>query len=192
MLPALIPGIAQGVIGLGQMIFGGGKARKAQRELERLQTPQYNQNASVLDHYNRALQRFNTDPYSSSLFKMQQQNAARGLTQGINAAGDRRSGLAAISGLVQGQNDSLLKAGISAEQERAQRFNQLANATGMKANEDQMAFQYNQVAPYEKKYNLLAMKAGAANQTANAGMSNLYGGIGSISSIMGAKKTMNQ
>lgn len=47
----------------------------------------------------------------------------------------------------------------------------------MKAGEDRMAFEVNQQQPFERKYNLLAMKAGAANQTANAGMSNIFGGL---------------
>ena len=82
--------------------------------------------------------------------------------------------------MIQGQNDSLLKAGIAAENQKDQRFSQLGGATQMKAGEDRQAFNINKMQPFERKYNLLAMKAGAANKTANDGLQNMFNGLGSI------------
>lgn len=186
-LPLAIP-LLQAGAGILQTIIGGGKARKAQRELERLQTPTYTPNKSIIDYYDKALSRFNTDPYQSELYKQQQQQIGRNATTAINQAQDRRSGLAAVSGINRGANDAMLNAGVAAEQQRNQRFGQLGNAAGMRANEDMTAFQYNQVAPYEKKYNLLAMKAAGNNQTAQAGMQNIFQGLSNAGTYMSAKK----
>ena len=79
---------------------------------------------------------------------------------------------------------------MAAEQEQNQRFGQLGSATGMKAQDDMTRFQYNEVAPYEKQYNLLSMKAGAANQMQNAGMQNMFGGLSSAS-MLGTDYLMN-
>jgi hypothetical protein len=186
-LAAAIP-IIQGAIGIGQALFGGGKARKAQRELEKMQTPTYNANQSILDYYNKALQRYNVDPTNSAMYKRSMNNINRGVASGVSALQDRRSAIGGISSILRASNDAKLDAEVGAEQQQSQRFNQLGAATGMKADDDRMQFQYNQVAPFEKKYNLLSMKAGAGNQTANAGMSNIFGGLQSLGNYYMAKE----
>ena len=178
-MPVTIGAVTAGA-GLLQSFFGGRKAKKAQKELENLQSPTYNPNESVLSYYNNALQRYNVNPYNSTLYKTQQQNIGRGVNQGIGALNNRRSGLAGISSLIQGQNDSLLKAGIAAENLKDQRFSQLGGATQMKAGEDRQAFNINKMQPFERKYNLLAMKAGANARTANDGLKNIFNGLGTM------------
>ncbi len=178
-MPVTIGAVTAGA-GLLQSFFGGRKAKKAQKELENLQSPTYNPNESVLSYYNNALQRYNVNPYNSTLYKTQQQNIGRGVNQGIGALNNRRSGLAGISSLIQGQNDSLLKAGIAAENQKDQRFSQLGGATQMKAGEDRQAFNINKMQPFERKYNLLAMKAGANAKTANDGLKNIFNGLGTM------------
>lgn len=177
---SLAAGATQAGIGLLQSLFGGRKAKKAQKELENLQTPTYDPNKSILSYYNNALQRYNTNPYNSTLYKTQEQNIGRGVNQGIGLLNDRRSGLAGIAGLIQGQNDSLLKAGIAAENQKDRRFSELAGATNMKLGDDLRQFQYNKLAPYEKKYNLLAMKAGQNATTVNNGLQNIFRGLTTI------------
>lgn len=167
----------QGAIGIGQAIFGGIKAHKAQKQLERTTTPIYSPSQSIMDYYNTAKSRYNVNPYQSNLYKMQNQNIQRGTAQGLSALGDRRSALAGVNSLIQGQNDSLLKAGAAAEDEQSRRFSQLGNAAGMKAQEDMKMFQYNQLAPYEKKMQLAGLKASGGNQLLNAGLSNVFGGL---------------
>lgn len=178
-MPVTIGAITAGA-GLLQGVIGGIKAKKAQKKLENLQSPTYDPNQSVLSYYNNALQRYNVNPYNSTLYKTQQQNIGRGVNQGISALNDRRSGLAGISSLIQGQNDSLLKAGIAAENQKDQRFGQLAGATQMKAGEERQAFNINKMMPFERKYNLLAMKAGANAKTANDGLKNIFNGLGTM------------
>jgi len=178
-MPVTIGAVTAGA-GLLQSFFGGRKAKKEQKELENLQSHTYNPNESVLSYYNNALQRYNVNPYNSTLYKTQQQNIGRGVNQGIGALNNRRSGLAGISSLIQGQNDSLLKAGIAAENQKDQRFSQLGGATQMKAGEDRQAFNINKMQPFERKYNLLAMKAGANARTANDGLKNIFNGLGTM------------
>ncbi len=170
----------QGAIGIGQSIFGGIQAHKAQKQLERTPTPVYSPSQSILDYYDTAKSRYNVNPYQSSLYKLQNQNIQRGTAQGLGALNDRRSALAGVNSLIQGQNDSLLKAGAAAEDEQGRRFSQLGQAAGMKAGEDTKMFQYNQVAPYEKRMQLAGLKASGGNQIMNAGLSNIFGGLQSM------------
>lgn len=163
--------------GLLQSIIGGIKAGKAQKQLEKMQSPQYAQNQGILDFYNKALTRYNVSPTDSAMYKRQMKDIDRGVATGIQTLQDRRSGTAGASSILRAANDAKLGANVAAEEERNQRFGVLGQATGMKAGEDRMAFEVNQQQPFERKYNLLSMKAGAANQTANAGLSNIFGGL---------------
>lgn len=181
-LPLLIPAIQAGA-GLAQSIFGGIRARKAQKELERMQSPIYSPSQSILDYYNQAKSRYSTNPYESSMYKLQSQNIQRGTAQGLNALNDRRMALAGVNSLVQGQNDALLRAGVAAEQEQGRRFGQLGQAAQLKAGEDQKMFQYNQLMPFERKSSLLGAKAAGGAATMNAGLSNIFGGLSSMGNM---------
>ncbi len=182
-LVAAIPGLVQAGGGLLQSILGGNKAKKAETALENLKTPTYTSNKSIGDYYNTALQRYGVNPYQSQQYQYAMNNANSATAAGINSLQDRRSAVGGISRLASIQNNAGLRAGIAAEQEQSQRFNQLGGATQMKAGDDRMAFQYNQVAPYEKNYNLLAMKAGAGANMQNAGIQNAFNGLSSLSMI---------
>lgn len=178
-LPAAIPLIQAG-IGLGQAIFGGGRARRAQKALENLQTPTYEKSQAIGDYYNKALQRYSVNPYQSNMYRMQERNIQRGTATGINALQDRRSGIGGISKIIQAQNDAMLNAGAAAEQQQAQSLNQLGQAAGAQQGEDRMAFQVNEMLPFEKRYNELSQKAGGGAQTFNAGLQNIMGGLGTF------------
>lgn len=171
--------IAQGVLGLGQMIGGWIQQGKANEELGELDknSPRYAQNQGIMDYYNKALSRYNVSPTSSAMYKRQNQNIQRGVATGIGALQDRRSGQAGISSIIRASNDAMLNAEVAAENQQNQRFGQLGQATGMKAGEDRMAFQINEVDPFERKYNRLSQKSGAGSQIANAGISNVFGGL---------------
>jgi hypothetical protein len=170
-LPMAALGIAQGVLGLGQALIGGGKARRAQKSLETM-IDQYKPNESIMDYYNKALSKYNANPYTSQTYQQAMRTGERNLATGLNNLQGRGSALAGVSALVQGANDNSLRAAARAEQMQAQDLAQLGQAAGMKDREDKYKF--------EAKYNLLSQKAGAANQTANAGISNMFGGLGSI------------
>lgn len=171
--------IASGVsagVGLYQAISGGIKAHKAQKALENLNAPTYTPNAGLSNYYKTALDRFQTNPYSSQQYTVARQNAQRSQAAGLSALGGRAGGaIAGVSRLSAITDDSLLKAGVQAEQQQNQRFGQLGQATQMKAADDKYAFQTNQLMPYQQKYNLLAAKATGGNQQLNAGLSNIYG-----------------
>jgi hypothetical protein len=169
------------VAGLAQSIIGGINARKTQKKLEKMQSPVYKQNQGILDYYNKALARYNVSPTDSALYKRQMQNVGRGVASGMQGLQDRRSAIAGMPAILRAANDASLNAEVAAENERNQRFGQLGGATSMKAGEDRMAFQQNELAPFERKYNLLSQKAAANAQTFNTGLSNIFGGLQNLS-----------
>lgn len=174
--PLALAGIQAGA-GLVQGAIGFFGAKKARKQLENLQTPTYSPVKSITDYYNEANRRYQENPYQSNLYKMQAQNIERGTQQGISALQDRRSALAGVSGLVQGQNDAYLKAGAMAEQQRNQRFGELASATGAMAGEQRKAWEVNQMMPFQRKSDLLSQKAAGYTQLMNAGLQNAFGGL---------------
>lgn len=175
--------IAQGVIGLGQAVIGGINAKKAQKKYDSL-INSYQPNQSIMDYYSKALQRYNQNPYESAMYRMQSQNAGRGLATGLSSLNDRRSALAGASSLVRGYNDSMLKAAAGAEGQQAQALGQLGQATQMKAGEDKYKF--------EMKANSLASRAMGNNQIMNNGLQNIHGGLSNISDYYLAKKIYGQ
>ncbi len=179
-------------IGALQSLIGGGKARKAQNQLENLSTPKYGGSESIMDYYNKALQRYNVNPYQSNQYQQAVQQAGRSTAAGLNALQGRGSAVAGVGRLAALQNEQALKAGTMAEAEQNRRFNDVGDASQLKAGDDLRKFQQNEIAPYEKKYNLLSMKAGAANQTANAGISNMFGGLSSIQQMSMLDKMYKQ
>lgn len=165
------------VAGLAQTIAGGIRAHRAEKKIEGMKSPTYTPSKSIMDYYNTALQRYNVNPYQSQQYQYAQQLAGRNMAAGVNALQSRASAVGGISRLAALSNEQGLKAGVQAEQEQSRRFAQLGAAAGEKAQEERTAYQYNQLAPYERQYNLLAMKAAGGAQTANAGISNLFGGL---------------
>lgn len=180
--------IAQGIGGIAQTVIGGIQSHKAQKALERLQSPTYTPNKSIMDYYNKALQRYNTNPYQSQQYQYATQRADRNMAAGIGALNSRASAVGGISRLAALSNDAALQAGVQAEQQQNQRFGQLGQAAGMKAGEERTGFEYNQVQPFERKYNLLAAKAGGGNQIANAGLSNVFNGLQNVNDYMMVNK----
>jgi len=186
---------AQAGVGLAQTIGGWVQQHKATKALEKLKSPTYSQNQSILDYYNQALSRYNVSPTDSSMFKSAENLRQRNLSSGITALGSRHLATQGIGRLVAGSNDSSLNNEVAAINEQSRRFSQLGGATTMKAGEDRMAFNINETQPFERKYNLLAMKASGGNKVANAGMGNLagaantYSQMGMLDKIYGTGKT---
>lgn len=172
-------------VGALQTLLGGSAAKKAERALENLKTPTYTGSRGIKDYYNNALSRYNISPYQSAAYGQQQQQIGRNFNAGLGALQDRRSGLAGIGGLVAASNDASQRAGVIAENERNRRFGELGQATQMQNADDRMAFDVNQMLPFQKQSQLLAMKAGAANSRVNAGAQNLFGGLTNASMIIG-------
>ena len=180
--PLAVLGRAQALLGLGQAIFSGRK--KAEKALNQQidQAPKTTANKSILDYYNNALSRYNVDPASTAMYKRNMQSINQGVASGVAGLQDRRSALGGISSLLRAKNDATLNTNVAAENQRDQRFNQLGAATGMKANEDQRVFEQNEMLPYDLRLQLKAQKLQGANQRTNAGMQNLFGGLGTLGS----------
>jgi hypothetical protein len=172
--------IAQAGIGTIQGVLGMIQAKKAQKQLEKLQSPTYKQSAGILDYYNKALSKYSVNPYQSDYYNQATQQANRGVASGLSALSGRGQALAGVNSLIQGKNDAMLKAGVNAEQMQRQDLSQLGQAAQLKAGEEQTAFQQNEMLPYQNKFNLLARKASGGNQIANSGLSNVFGGLQGI------------
>lgn len=172
-----VPFIGQAVGGIAQSIIGGIGARKRQKELNKLidNTTKYEANKSIMDYYGQALSRYGVSPTDSALYKQQMQGINRNVANAVSATQDRRSGLAGVSSILRGANDATLSANVAAEQQRDRRFNELGQATNMRAQEEQKEWQQNKMLPFELKYNMTSQRAGAANQLANAGLQNIFG-----------------
>lgn len=169
-----------------QAASGAKRAKRAERELEKMQPPEYAPNQSIMDFYNEALRKYNVNPTDTREYKATSQAIKQGTVQGLNYLQDRRSGLAGIPALINNQNKNILDTAVREEQRKDRDFGILQSATAMKAGEGNKEFQYNKIAPFEKNYNLLALKGGAANQLENAGWSNIFGGISSAGQIYAA------
>ncbi len=165
----------QALLGLGQALFSG--KRKAIKEMEALskQSPTYSGGGSIMDYYNKALQRASTGLTDTAAYKTQMQNLAAGTSQGINALQDRRGALSSVGALIAGQNRGQQNAVVNAEQEQSRRFNTLGSASQMKTGEETKRYQYNQLNPYLRRFQLAQQKAASAANTQQTGWSNLYG-----------------
>lgn len=175
----LDPGsIASAALGIGQTIGGLIGAHKAKKGLENLATPTVAADAGIQQYYKTALNRFNTSPQNSQMYQLQQQQAQRGLSSGLNALRTNRGLVGNVSALTQGYDDSLMKAGAQAEQQKALQFNQLGKATQMQNADNRYQFNINQLMPYQAKKSLLESKLAGSNQIVGAGLTNLGNAAG--------------
>jgi len=178
-----IPAALQLLGGFGQTLFSGvGRKQRALEEYNK-KAPKYTPNASIMDYYNKALSRYDPNAYNSASYRKGQADINSNLVTGINAAQDRRSGLAAIGGLVGASNKAALGNIANAEKIQGANLGALGHAAGAKAGEDRMAFKINEQDPFERQYNLVAMKAAQGAKTQNQGLQNIFGGLSNASTI---------
>lgn len=168
-LASLVPA----ALGVYQAISGASKASDAQKALQNQQSPRLAPNKGIMDYYQMALNRYNQNPYTSQFYQNQKNVVNNSLATGLNAATNRRSGVATIGALMQGANNSLQKAGAQSQQIQNQAFGQVAQATNMQAQDQQRQFQYNQLLPYQAQRQLLGLKASGGVQEENAGIANI-------------------
>lgn len=178
--------IVTGLISGASSVIKGEERKDVERKLENMQTPTYRRNQSIIDFYDEALRKYKVTPTETAAYKIDKQNAMQGTTQGLRALQDRRSGLAGIPALISGQNNALLKASVRAEQDKSRQAGIVSNAASAASAERMRDFQYNNIAPFEKEYNLLARKAAglaaAQNKATENAYKNLSSGIGSMGS----------
>ena len=172
-----VAGGVQSLIGLGQSIFGNKARKRAEKDFNN-HVNSFQPNQSILNYYNDALKKYNTNPYDTAQFQVGNNLTQRNLGTGLNFAQDRRGALGSIGKLVQGANDASLRNVANIETQKGQDLSRLGSAALMKTNEEQKKF--------DMLYNLKAIKAGQTAATVNSGIKNLYGGLGTIAA--GAKK----
>ena len=187
-----VVGIASAVTaatGVYTAISADTKQKKAQRKLDELakNSPLYKADKSIDDYYQKALNRFNENPYQSQQYQMGAMNARRATAQGLGALQDRRSAIGGISRLQAGQNYAMQNLGAQAEGQRNQRFNQFGNATQMKSGEYQREFDFNKMTPYNRRLQLEQMKGAAAGEQFNAGLQMIGQGANAGATIAAAK-----
>lgn len=169
-------------VSLGSAANKKRQAKLAEKGLEGMQNPTYRPNQSILDYYSMALKKYQTSPTDTAGYKRDTQNIRQSTTQALSSLNKLRSG--DVANIVQGQNNSLLKAAVNAENRKAQELGVLADATRLKAGEGAKEFQYNQIAPFEKNYNLLALKAAGSRADQRTSTQNAYNNLGAAASIL--------
>jgi hypothetical protein len=176
-------------VGTASAISANTKQKRSQRRLDELakNSPLYKSDKSIDDYYQKALSRFNENPYQSQQYQMGGMNARRATAQGIGALQDRRSAIGGISKLEAGQNAAMQNLGAQAEGQKNQRFNQFGNASQMKNAEYQREFDFNKMTPYNRKLQLEQMKGAAAGEQFNAGMQMIGQGLSTAGTVAGAK-----
>lgn len=169
---------------LGSSAVAERKAKQAEKEAELSinGAPKYKPNQSILNYYDTALNRFNTSPTDSAQYKYDKGTIKQSTTQGLSSLNKLRSGN--VANIIQGQNNSLLKAAMNAENRKAQEFNVLGQAANMKAGQDAKAFQQNELYPFEAKYNLLTMKAAGERANQRQSTQNAYNNASAAASIL--------
>ena len=81
---SLITGGAQGLLGIGQSIIGGIKQKKAQKDLEGYANS-FQPNKSIMDYYNKSLEKYNSNPYQTQQYQQQNNQIQRNLASGLNS-----------------------------------------------------------------------------------------------------------
>lgn len=159
---------------LGSSAVAKRKAKQAEKEAENMLggSPKYKPNQSILNYYDEALRRYQTSPTDTAQYKRDKQNIKQSTVQGLSSLNKLRIG--DVSNLIQGQNNSLLKAAVNAENRKQQEFGVLGQAAGMKAGQEAKAFQQNELYPFEGKYNLMTMKAAGERANQRQSTQNAY------------------
>jgi len=169
---------------LGSAAVQKRKAKLAEKEAENMigGSPKYKPNQSILNYYENALRKFNTAPTDTAQYKSDKQNIKQSTVQALSSLNKLRLG--DVSNIIQGQNNSLLKAAVNAENRKAQEFAVLGQASQMKAGQDAKAFQQNELYPFEAKYNLLTMKAAGERANQRQSTQNAYQNASAAASIL--------
>lgn len=169
---------------LGSSAVAKRKAKQAEKEAELSinGAPKYKPNQSILSYYDTALNRFNTSPTDTAQYKYDKGTIKQSTVQALSSLNKLRSGN--VANIIQGQNNSLLKAAMNAENRKAQEFNVLGSAAQMKAGQDAKAFQQNELYPFEAKYNLLTMKAAGQRAAQRQNTQNAYQNASAAASIL--------
>ena len=165
------------------------KSRESELDAYAKQSPLYQGSKPISEYYQQALNRYNESPYQSQQYQLGAMNARRATAQGLGALQDRRSAIGGISRLEAGQNAAMQNLGAQAEAQKSARFAQLGGATQMKNADLMQQFDINKMTPYNRQLALRQMKAQAANEEYTRDVSNTYGALSNLTSVIGAGQT---
>lgn len=186
----VVAGIAAGgqaLLGAGQMIFSG--KNKAQRALESQanQSPMMMGNKGIADYYEQQKARANANPYASASYLNSVNNINLSNASGLAALQGRGAAIGGVGRLNAMSNQAQGNAVAQAENMSNAAQSRYGQATGMKAADDKAVWQNNVLDPYQRKLQLAQMKAKAANDTFNNGVSMIGSAAGNISGVAAAK-----
>jgi len=174
-----IGSIVSAATGAAQAIGGAIQNRKYTKKVEGL-IKGYQPNASIMDYYNKALAKYDVNPYNSAAYRQGQQNINSNLATGITATQNRGAGVGAVGSLVAGANRASLGNVANAEQMQGANLSRLGQAAAMKTAEDKYKF--------EGLTNLYGAKAGGGANIMNAGLMNIGNAANSFSQMMAMNK----
>ncbi len=184
-LESAIPGVglAEGVLGLGQSIYGIWQQHKGNQLAQQNQRPTYN----IPDEINQNLSQAQQQALEGLPSEQKQQyinNIQRSQSFGLGAQSDRKGGLAGLGSIVQQGNDASTNLLSMDSQARRQNQMGLMNARTQLANYKDKAFEFNQANPYYEK-------AQAARALQGAGLQNMWGGLGTVAGVAGRNQMLD-
>lgn len=186
--------IAAAALGVGAAttVVGDIRAHNAQKKLQNATSPAYTPSQSIGDYYSKALARYNINPYQNPVYQQQLQSLQQQQATALNNLQGARQGLAGAAGISYATGQGTLGATSAAQQQQSQELAQLGGAAGAQTGQTTQAFDINSMQPFVRNYNLLAMKAGGANQVTNAGISSVNSGLNSYAQQMALQKYFGQ
>lgn len=180
LLAALAPSLIQGVAGIFQSATSGAGAAEKNLENSITKNPLAQRSKSIDDYYQEALSRYQENPYQSAMYMNAKKNADRALASRLRLGQDFRSS-GEIAGKANAEyNNTLGNAGSQAEAQRNARFGQYGQAAQLQNQQDKYIFDINEMTPYNRKLQLMQMKAQAANERKNAGIGMIGGALGNL------------
>jgi hypothetical protein len=179
-------GIAQGVGGIIKGLFGGGQKRQAHKILDEIgDSPNMEIPNEILQNQRLASTRAKIG-LPSEQYALAMQNLQRQQVNQLRGAQDRRGGLAAISGIGQGYNDSMLKLDSANAQARMQNEKTLYGINNNVAGWKQNVWKNNVLDKWNRKYQYANSLLGVGNQNFVGGIDQVLGGVGTAVGGFGA------
>lgn len=168
MLPAIL-----GAVGIGQAIgglIGRAKGKKGIAAAEKMFTP-YKEDVGIADYYNKALQQATATGLDTVEGRLGQQKLQRSLQTALAATkGQRGRGVENIL-RASGEAQAGMLGNLAAQ--RRANLGMLGQAAGARAAQRAREYQYNVLAPAERKYRLEAQRMAEGGSMIGRGLGNI-------------------
>lgn len=181
-------GIGAGVALGGVQMATSGKG-KAQRALEAQanNSPMMTGNKGISDYYEQQKARANANPYASASYLNSINNINLSTASGLAALQGRGAAIGGVGRLGAMSNQAKGNAISQAENQSNAAQARYGQAAGMAAADQKAVWNNNVLDPYQRKLQLAQMKAKAANDQFNNGMSMIGNSVSAAGSIGAAK-----